>query len=313
MCLQTYCIDSQTADSACSATAYLGGVKANFFTIGVNGKVTFNDCEASSKSENHVHSLVYWAQKAGKGTGIVTTTTVTHASPAGTFGHTPNRMWESDSDILLSKKDPKQCQDLAAQLIRNEPGKNLKVILGGGLTKFIPKSIKDIHGHVGERQDHANLINEWKIQKPNAKFVTNREQLASVNLQETEYLLGLFASSHLAFNLDADRKKEPTLEEMTVAAIKVLEKEKKGYFLFVEGGKIDIANHYTKAAKALDETNEFAKAVQIAYDITDRADTLIVVTADHSSVLSMTGWAERGNDILGTMNNMIDRKYSGTF
>lgn len=72
---RTYCVDKQVADSACSATAYLGGVKANFFTIGVNGKVKLNDCKGEKDSKNHVYSLADYAQKAGKGTGIVTTTT----------------------------------------------------------------------------------------------------------------------------------------------------------------------------------------------------------------------------------------------
>lgn len=55
------------------------GVKANFQTIGVSGRVSLNDCEASNDAVNQVQSLAYWAQLAKKGTGIVTTTTVTHA------------------------------------------------------------------------------------------------------------------------------------------------------------------------------------------------------------------------------------------
>lgn len=81
---KTYCFDKQTADSACSATAYLTGIKANYATIGVNSKVKFNDCQASLQNKNQVSSLMQWAQKAGKSTGIVTTTRITHASPAGT-------------------------------------------------------------------------------------------------------------------------------------------------------------------------------------------------------------------------------------
>jgi alkaline phosphatase len=60
--LQTYCVDSQVADSACSATAYLGGVKANIYTIGVTGNVTFNDCPASLKAANKVTSILKWSQ-----------------------------------------------------------------------------------------------------------------------------------------------------------------------------------------------------------------------------------------------------------
>lgn len=81
---QTYCVDSQTADSACSATAYLGGVKANIATIGVTAAVELNDCDEMIKEENHVHSIARWSQEVGKRTGIVTTSTVTDASPSGT-------------------------------------------------------------------------------------------------------------------------------------------------------------------------------------------------------------------------------------
>lgn len=76
-------MDAQTADSACSATAYLGGVKANIATIGVTATVELNDCTEMNKEENHVHSIAKWSQDAGKRTGIVTTSTVTDASPAG--------------------------------------------------------------------------------------------------------------------------------------------------------------------------------------------------------------------------------------
>lgn len=64
----------QTADSACSATAYLGGVKGNLGTIGVTAAVKFDDYIGESNTSNHVASVLSWAQKAGKATGIVTTT-----------------------------------------------------------------------------------------------------------------------------------------------------------------------------------------------------------------------------------------------
>lgn len=71
----------QVADSACTATAFLSGVKANKFTQGVNGQVEMNDCKASMNPRNHVYSLLRQAQLAGKSTGIVTNTRVTHATP----------------------------------------------------------------------------------------------------------------------------------------------------------------------------------------------------------------------------------------
>lgn len=110
---------------------------------------------------------------------------------------------------------------------------------------------------------------------------------------------GLFQDSHMEFHMHADPKTQPTLEEMTEKAIAVLNKEKNGYFLFVEGGLIDAAHHLVLAKTALDETVEMAKAVQRAVDMTDEDDTLIVVTADHSHVMTMSGYPKRGNKIGG--------------
>lgn len=76
-------MDYQVPDSACTATAYLCGVKANEGTIGVTGDVELGNCEASTNTSNHVYSIARWSQLAGKRTGLVTTTRVTHASPAG--------------------------------------------------------------------------------------------------------------------------------------------------------------------------------------------------------------------------------------
>lgn len=299
--VKTYCVDKQVADSACSATAYLSGIKANYGTIGVTSAVQYNDCEASSKSKYYVDSLAEWAQRAGKGTGIVTTTRVTHASPAGTYSHTANRDWECDADILRLNENPNVCQDIASQLINNDPGKNFKVILGGGRSKFLPQNVLDEEGHFGQRKDGENLILTWKKSKRGyGQYVYDKKGLLNVDYNETIYLLGLFESEHMQYNIDADPTTEPTLAEMTVAAIKMLEKEKNGYFLFVEGGRIDHAHHDTKAHKALDETVQFAEAVKKATEMANvNKNTLIIVTSDHSHTMSLSGYSNRGHNILG--------------
>lgn len=118
------------ADSACTATAYLGGVKNNKGTIGVTSKVPFSDCPASVPEEHRVTSIMQWAQWAGKATGIVTTTRLTDASPAGTYAHIAQRHWESDQDMLKlseGKTNVTQCEDIAKQLITRDPGRNFKV------------------------------------------------------------------------------------------------------------------------------------------------------------------------------------------
>lgn len=123
---QTWCVDKQVPDSACTSTAYMGGVKTKYGTLGLNGNVKRGKCETQIEA-NHVDSIAKWAQDHGKGTGIVTTTRVTHASPGGAFAHSADRNWESDTDVLSSGYDPKKCQDIASQLVNNEPGKNFKV------------------------------------------------------------------------------------------------------------------------------------------------------------------------------------------
>lgn len=300
---KTYCADSQIADSACSATAYLGGVKANIETIGVSANVKKNDCVAAKNKENQVQSIAAWAQSEGLSTGVVTMTTVVDASPAGTYSHTSNRNFRSDFDIRAANKSVEDCEDIAKQLIFQEPGKNFNVILGGGRESFLPNNTEE-----GNRLDQMDLIHHWKQSKTaKSRYISDRKSLLDLDLNKTDYLLGLFHQSDLPFHLDRSDK-EPTLEEMTEAAIKVLEKNEKGFFLFVEGGLIDRAHHMNLAVKALDETVEFSKAIQKAVDLTDEEDTLIVVTSDHAHVMSMAGYASIDDPITGISkyNSTVD-------
>ncbi|XP_070492155.1 membrane-bound alkaline phosphatase-like [Chironomus tepperi] len=295
---KTYCVDKQTADSACSATAYLTGVKANFGTVGLNAKVKRNDCQGSLIKENRLSSIMQWAQDAGKSTGFVTTTRVTHASPAGIYARSASRDWESDYD-MQNFTDSKECSDIAKQLVTESPGNKLNVIFGGGRMKFLSENIIE-NGSRGERLDGRDLIDEWiQHQKSaNAHYVSNRTELFSLDYSKIDHILGLFADSHLEYNLKND-KDEPSLKEMTSAAIEILKKNDKGFVLFVEGGKIDVAHHDNMAHLALDETAEFDKAIQSAMELTDEKDTLIVVTADHSHTMTLSGYSHRGKDILG--------------
>lgn len=135
-------------------------------------------------------------------------------------------------------QDANACQDIASQLIFNKPGKKINVIFGGGRTKFIPKSMKDVDGNDGEREDGRNLIAEWKKDKENAAYIVDKNDLDNLNVADTDYVLGLFASYHMDYNLEADRTKQPSLTQMTQAAIKILQKNPNGYFLFVEGANI---------------------------------------------------------------------------
>lgn len=257
---QTYCVDKQTADSACSATAYLTGVKANYMTIGVTADVKLNDCAASLLPHNRLTSLLAWAQNKGKRTGVVTTTRITHASPTGAYAHTAHRDWESDADIPEKiYEDTPQCQDIASQLVLGETGRNLNVIFGGGRSKFMPANMTDAEGVTGDRKDGVNLIDVWLDSHRSfpAIYLRNRNELLMSEANRVvgpDYVLGLFAKDHLNYNLEADHEKEPSIAEMTVAAINALDKGSNGYVIFIESGRIDHAHHENKARKALDET-----------------------------------------------------------
>lgn len=117
----------------------------------------------------------------------------------------------------------------------NEPGRNINVIFGGGRTKFLPIESADVDGIQGERVDGTDLIEEWTKGKPNSNVLFDKADLQNMDIENTDYALGLFASNHMDFNLDADRTKQPSLRELTEAAIKILQKNQNGFYLFVEG------------------------------------------------------------------------------
>uniref|UniRef100_A0A0A9YX71 Alkaline phosphatase n=1 Tax=Lygus hesperus TaxID=30085 RepID=A0A0A9YX71_LYGHE len=222
--VKTFCVDSQVADSACSATAYWTGVKGNIKTIGVTAAVKREGNCSSITEETSPTSLLNWAQDAGKSTGVVTTTTVTHASPAGGYAHILNRNMESDAEVIKLNRDPKECTDIAQQLIYNVPGKNLNVIMGGGRANFYPVDAQNESGTKGKRKDGKNLIDAWVDNKKldgKRSYVWNREQLLNADLNNTDYLMGLFSNEHLQFYQLADKKVQPSLAEMTEAAVKV--------------------------------------------------------------------------------------------
>ncbi|XP_001648006.2 alkaline phosphatase [Aedes aegypti] len=306
---KTYCTNVQVADSACTATAVLAGVKANYGTIGLSAAAALGDCYAQNNTDNHVQSIAKWAQDYGMATGFVTNTQVTNASPAGVYANTANRNWENDDNVRQSGFDPSVCPDIATQLVHGDVGRHLKVILGGGRRQFYPNTSTDSEGVPGRRTDGMDLIKHWLHHKRShqqnhgggrASYVQNRDQLLEVD-EDTEYLLGLFHANHVPFHMDADAKVIPTLEEMVGKAMDVLERDShhRGYFLFVEGGRIDHGHHTSQPAKAFDETVEFAKAIDLARRRTSLEDTLIVVTSDHSHTMTMSGYSSRGNDILG--------------
>lgn len=111
------------------------GVKANSYTCGVTAHVKLGDCAAAKLKSNRPESIVKWAQDAGKATGVITNTRITHASPSGAYAHIPDREMESDADVAkYYPNNLTECNyDIATQLVTEEPGKSIKVgiVLGG--------------------------------------------------------------------------------------------------------------------------------------------------------------------------------------
>jgi alkaline phosphatase len=304
---RTYETDQQTPDSAGTMTAIMTGVKTRAGFIGVSQVPRRQDC-AGSKGQELV-TLLELASLAGMSTGAITTTRITHATPAATYGHLPERNWEVDSKLSAQARAD-GCKDFAAQLV-DFPGRSgLTVAMGGGRTEFMPAAQIDPEYPTkhGQRMDGRDLIAEWKTHHPQGAYVWNARQLDALDLTHTPQLLGLFEPSHMNYEHDRphDGAGEPSLAQMTASAIDVLKQNRNGFFLMVEGGRIDHALHAGNAYRALDETASFADAVQAALDRTDPAETLIVVTADHSHTLTFAGYPKRGNDILGLVAGATD-------
>ena len=297
--VKTYNTDAQTPDSAGTMTAMVTGVKTRMGVVSISPTVEFGD--ARGAQGNELTTIVELAENAGLSTGVVTTTRLTHATPAACYAHSPDRDWEDDAALAAGAKET-GFVDIARQLVEFRVGDGLEVALGGGRANFLPGSLAnpEYPDLKGRRSDGRNLVGEWSA-KPEAAYVWNAAQLQAVDPTKTRHLLGLFEPSHMRYQHDRnkDAAGEPSLSDMTAKAIELLARNRKGFFLMVEGGRIDHAHHETNAFRALTDTIEFARAVSVAQDRTDRRETLIIVTADHSHVFTMAGYPQRGNPILG--------------
>uniref|UniRef100_A0A6I8NDH4 Alkaline phosphatase n=1 Tax=Ornithorhynchus anatinus TaxID=9258 RepID=A0A6I8NDH4_ORNAN len=299
---KTYNTNAQVPDSAGTATAYLCGVKANEGTVGVSAAVTRSQCNTTQGNE--VTSILRWAKDAGKSVGIVTTTRVNHATPSAAYAHSADRDWYSDNE-MPPEAVAQGCKDIAYQLIHNIP--NIEVIMGGGRKYMYPKNTSDVEYHDeekarGTRLDGQFLIRAWKDYKPqdkNSHYVWNRTQLMDLKLDQVDFLLGLFEPVDMVYELNRNNLTDPSLTEMVEVAITILKKNPKGFFLLVEGGRIDHGHHEGKAKQALHETVEMDRAIERAGTLTSLDDTLTVVTADHSHVFTFGGYTPRGNSIFG--------------
>ena len=310
--VKTYNVDAQTPDSAGTMTAIISGVKTDVGVIGVDEDIERGVC--STVAGNELITATELAEIKGLSTGIISTARITHATPAATYAKSADRNWEDVSDMPEDAVTG-GCEDIASQLVNFE--KNLEArfvgtdvdgldfVMGGGRRHFLPKdetanSTDAVSAIEGDRTDERNLVTEWQTQYPDATYVMDQTGFDAIADDATK-VFGLFNESHMQYEADRanDVAGEPSLTDMTTKAIEVLGKNDNGFFLTVESGRIDHAHHAGNAYNALNDTIEFAKAVQAAVDNTNPEETLILVTADHSHVFTIAGYPKRGNPILG--------------
>jgi alkaline phosphatase len=288
---KTYSHDTQVTDSAAGISALTTGVKTRNKVIALTGAAIPENC--ASESGARVATIAELAEAAGKSTGAVTTTRITHATPAGTYAHSAYRDWEGDSDMPAEARKG-GCRDIASQLVASR----LDVALGGGRSRFLPQ------GAGGARADGRDLTREW-LKAPRSAYVTDEAGLMQLDAGKVDRLLGLFAPEHLPYEVERAQLGQgvPTLAEMATRAVDVLSKNPNGYFLLVEGGKIDMGSHLNNARRTLTEAVEFNKAFEAVMRKVDLKDTLVIVTADHSHGLVISGYAARNAPILGLAGN----------
>lgn len=173
--------------------------------MGVDETVTEGDCRASQNANTHLNSILKLAQDADMSTGFVTNTRVMHATPGALYANSPDRRWECESTMTQVARD-QGCKDIARQLIEDEPGRNINVIMGGGrqlLISNITGTPNDpINAWACFSRDGRDLISTWRNDKAargvGHEYVSNTAQLNNINVQNTDYVLGIIITYLLA-------------------------------------------------------------------------------------------------------------------
>jgi alkaline phosphatase len=290
--------------AACALACASTGVLAGALPESQLNNAWCQQGECKDIESNALTSALTLAERKGKATGIVSTARITHATPAATYAIAPHRDWEDDSKL---PEDATDCTDIASQLINYSEGDGIEVALGGGRRHFLTTD------QGGRRTDGVDLTQQWlnAAGTETRTYVTNKTELNNADIANSDKLLGLFTSSHMSYEADRDDNEEPSLAEMTETALEVLKKDQDGFFLMVEGGRIDHGHHAGNAYRALTDAHAFAEAVQTAVDNTN-GETLIIVTADHSHVFTIAGYPKRGNPILGKVVQTDDTEATDT-
>lgn len=278
--IKTYNTNAQVPDSAGTATAILSGYKTNIGAVNVRPDPNVRKMLLEGCGGDVAPTLTDTAKSAAKSVGVISTARLTHATPAAMFSHSLSRAIESDEDL----QDPfnlEGCKSISQQLIESD----VDIALGGGRKEFTDTQVATWSGSVA---------------------TTKAELLAAPN--DTR-ILGLFNTSHMSFQSDRAETEEPSLAEMTTFTMDRLSKDKDGYVMMIEAGRIDHAHHDTNAYRALKDLQALDEAVAAAIAKADD-DTLILVTADHSHVFTLGGYPVRGNPILGLARG-VDPKTGG--
>ncbi len=261
-------------DSAPAATAFATGYKTSDKFVGIlPDKITTPGIAPISDElkTKPVPSVLEGAKLAGKATGLVATSNIQHASPAAYSAHWPDR---------------NNYNEIAEQQVYL----NIDVVLSGGKSFLLPRE------QGGQRLDGENLVEVLKAR--GYGFVENREAMLQFKGAK---VWGMFAGEAMAY--DIDRKQvaplEPSLAEMTKKAIEILSQHKKGFFLFVEGSKVDWASHANDPAGVVSDVLAFDEAVKAALDFAKKdGNTLVLAFSDH------------GNGGMAIGSNATDATYS---
>jgi alkaline phosphatase len=255
--VKTYAANSLITDSAPAATAFATGFKSNagFISvlpsvIDVPKTVTVSDADKFRP----VATVLEAAKLLGKATGLIATSNIQHATPAGYSAHWPNR-----NDF----------NEIGEQQVYQ----GIDVVFGGGKQYLLPVN------QGGKREDNENLIEVLKGM--GYDFVENT---VDMNNSKASKIWGMFANDAMAYDFDRNPEKEPSLAEMTRKALSILSKNPKGFFLFVEGSKVDWAAHANDPIGVISDVLAFDAAVKVALDYAKtNKNTLVLAFTDHST------------------------------
>lgn len=302
---RTYSEDSITPDSAPTMSAMMTGVNTNQSVIGFDERTEPNDFNRDGDGTAS-WTLLELAKARGMAVGVVSTAQITHATPAATYAHINQRNNENDIALQALPTDSTYNQRLQG---------GIDVLMGGGRRFFVPAGVTDEEGGAGSRTDGRDLRGEFRA--AGYRYVWNTAGFTALTPSSLP-VLGLFERGHMEYEFDrpTDLGGEPSLAEMTVKSIQLLEHSRRrgsdGYFLMVEAGRIDHAHHEGNAYRALTDTQALDEAIGAATQMVDLRETLIIVSADHSHAFNIAGYPLRPLQELPYRVNSYEPRYANT-